>query len=340
MIKIEKNKDVSQYLTIKVGAKAKFFVVVKSKEELVEALKFAKTKNLEIFILGGGSNTVITKNLSLLVIKNEIIGKEIKKETKNNIFLEVKSGESWMKLVNHTLDLGLSGLENLASIYGTVGAAPIQNIGAYGAEFKDVFVSLVAINLKTGKERLFNKDECQLGYRDSIFKNKYKNKYFIYSLIIKLDKQVKLNLSYRALAESFKNTQLKNITAKDVAIIVNKIRTEKLPNPALLPNAGSFFKNPEIKETVLKKIQKEYPEIPVFPSAKKGMIKVPAAWLLEQVGLKGKRFKNVGMYEKQALIMINYGSAKGSDVLTMIKRAQKLVKDKFAIDLEPEVRLV
>lgn len=340
MIKIEKNKDISSYLTIKVGAKAKFFVIVTTKEELIEAMKFAKKKSLEIFILGGGSNTVITKNLSLLVIKNEIKGKEVKRETKNNVFLEIKSGESWPKLVNHTLDLNLSGLENLASIYGTVGAAPIQNIGAYGAEFKDVFISLVAVDLKTGNERVFTKEDCQLGYRDSVFKNKYKNKYFIYSLIIRLDKQTKLNLSYKALSEALKAAKLKEITAKDVAFVVNKIRTEKLPNPAVLPNAGSFFKNPEIRDSVLKKIQVKYPEVPVFPSSKKGMIKIPAAWLIEQVGLKGRRFKNVGMYEKQALIMINYGGAKGSDVVQMIKRIQGLVKASFAIDLEPEVRLV
>lgn len=340
MINIKKNQDLTKFLTMKVGAKARYFAVVKNKEELLETLQFAKNGNIDIFILGGGSNTVVSRGVPYLVIKNEIKGKELIKETKNSVTLEVKSGESWMKLVNYSVDSGYYGIENLASIYGTVGAAPIQNIGAYGVEFKEVFVSLLAINLKTGKERVFTKEDCLLGYRDSIFKNKYKNKYFIYSVKIKLSKKPKFNLSYRALSEKFSDVKKSELTAKDVAKAVTKIRLEKLPNPATLANSGSFFKNPEIKNTLLKKIQKEYPDIPVFPSAKKSMSKVPAAWLIDRVGLKGKRFKNIGMYEKQALIMVNYGSAKGTEVLQMIRRVKKLVKERFDIDLEPEVNII
>ena len=340
MLKILKKHDLTPYLTMKVGAKADYFAVLKNKEDFSEALDFAKKKSLSIFILGGGSNTVVVKNIKALVLKNEIEGLKMKKENSREVYLEIMSGESWMKLVNYSVSQGLYGLENLASIYGTVGAAPIQNIGAYGAEFSQVFDSLVAYDLKTGKEKIFSAKECELGYRDSIFKRKAKGKYFIYSLVLKLKKKAKLNLGYGAISEELKSLGIKNPEPKDVAKIVHKIRSSKLPNPATLPNAGSFFKNPEIKNKVFLKLQKAYPEIPLFPSAKKGMIKVPAGWLIEKAGFKGKKFGLVGMYEGQALILVNYGGAKAQDITKMIERVKKEVKKSFAIDLEAEVNII
>ncbi|MBN2854385.1 UDP-N-acetylmuramate dehydrogenase [Patescibacteria group bacterium] len=340
MLKIFKKHNLSPYLTMKVGAKAEYFAVLKNKTDLFEAIKFAQEKSLEIFILGGGSNTVIVKNIKALVLKNEIEGLGIKKETKNEVYLEAMSGEAWMKLVNYSVDKGFYGLENLASIYGTVGAAPIQNIGAYGVEFSHVFHSLVAYNLKTGKEKTFSAKECELDYRDSIFKRKAKGKYFIYSLVLKLKKRAKLNLSYGAIGEEMKKRGIKNPKPKDVAQVVHQIRSSKLPNPALLPNSGSFFKNPEIKNSVFLKLQKAYPEIPFFASAKKGMIKIPAGWLIEKAGFKGKKFGAVGMYEGQALILVNYGGAKAQDIIKMIARVKKEVKKRFAIDLEAEVNII
>ena len=340
MLEILKKHDLAPYLTMKVGAKAEYFAVLKNKAEFFEAFAFAKKKSLPIFILGGGSNTVIVKNIKALVLKNEIKGLKIKKENSREVYLEVMSGESWMKLVNYSVSQGFYGLENLASIYGTVGAAPIQNIGAYGAEFSQVFDSLVAYDLKTGKEKIFNAKECELGYRDSIFKRKAKGKYFIYSLILKLKKKAKLNLGYGAIKEEMKNLGIKNPKPKDVAKIVHQIRSSKLPLPATLPNAGSFFKNPEIKNNAFLKLQKAYPEIPFFASAKKGMIKVPAGWLIEKIGFKGKKFGSVGMYEGQALILVNYGGAKAEDITKMIERVKKAVKKSFAIDLEAEVNII
>ncbi len=340
MLKILKKHDLSPYLTMKVGAKAEYFAVLKNKADFFEAIKFAQEKSLPIFILGGGSNTVVVKNIKALVLKNEIEGLKIKKENSREVHLEIMSGESWMKLVNYSVSQGLYGLENLASIYGTVGAAPIQNIGAYGAEFSQVFDYLVAYDLKTGKEKIFNAKECELGYRDSIFKRKAKGKYFIYSLVLKLKKRAQLNLEYGAINEELKKLGIKNPGPKDVSQVVHKIRNSKLPNPAILPNAGSFFKNPEIKNNAFLKLQKTYPEIPFFASAKKGMIKVPAGWLIEKAGFKGKKFGPVGMYEGQALILVNYGGAKASDIMKMIERIKKKIKESFSIDLEAEVNII
>lgn len=340
MLEIKKNYDLSPHLTMKVGNRAKFFAVIKSREDFLEAINFAQNQAVDIFILGGGSNTIITKPLKSLVLKNEIKGVKIKKETKTQVFLEVMSGESWMKLVNYSVNQGFYGLENLASIYGTVGAAPIQNIGAYGAEFSQVFDSLLALDLKTGQEKTFKNKDCNFGYRNSVFKGKYKNRFFIYSLVLKLKKQGRLNLKYGSIAQELAKKGIKKASPKDVADLVNSIRAEKLPNPAILPNAGSFFKNPEIKISQLKKLQAIYPEIAVFPSSKKGMIKIPAGWLIEKAGLKGKRFTQVGMYEKQALILVNYGGASGQDIIKMINRVKKIVKEKFALDLEEEVNVL
>ena len=340
MLKILKKHDLAPYLTMKVGARAEYFAVLKNKADFFEAIKFAQEKSLAIFILGGGSNTVVIKKIKALVLKNEIKGLKIKKENSREIYLEIMSGESWMKLVNYSVSQGFYGLENLASIYGTVGAAPIQNIGAYGAEFSQVFDSLVAYDLKTGKKKIFSAKECELGYRDSIFKRKAKGKYFIYSLVLKLKKKAKLNLSYGAITEEMNNLGIKNPEPKDVAQVVNQIRSSKLPNPAILPNSGSFFKNPEIKNSVFLKLQKVYPEIPFFSSDKKGMTKIPAGWLIEKAGFKGKKFGPVGMYEGQALILVNYGGARAQDIIKMIERVKRGVKKSFAIDLEAEVNII
>lgn len=340
MLEIKKNQNLSPYLTIKVGALAKFFAVLKTKEDFFEALTFAKKNNLEIFILGGGSNTVVVKTINALVLKNEIKGLKIKKETKTEVFLEIMSGESWMKTVFFSVEKGLYGLENLASIYGTVGAAPIQNIGAYGAEFSQVFHSLSAYNLKTAKEKIFTLSDCHFAYRDSVFKKKYKNKYFIYSLVLRLKKSGKLNLNYGSISQELIAKGIKNPTPKDLAQLITDIRNSKLPNPNTFPNSGSFFKNPEIKIYHFNSLKKVYPNIPMFPSARSGYVKVPAGWLIEEAGLKGRRFKNVGMYAKQALILVNYGQAKPTEILQMINRVKREVKKLFAIDLEAEVNII
>ncbi len=340
MLEIKKNINLSSFTSLKIGDKAKYFAVVKNQEDLKKAIFFAKENGLSVFILGGGTNTLITKNLECLVIKNEIKGIEILKETKNHVYVTANSGEIWSTLVDFTINKNLGGLENLYYVPGTVGAAPIQNIGAYGKELKDNLFSLLAYDLKTGKYKEFSRDDCQFAYRDSIFKKKYKNRFYIISITVKLDKKPKLVLNYGQVKERLHDIGIKKPNIKQVAKIIKKIRDEKLPNPAVLANAGSFFKNPEIKENLFKKLAKEYHGIPNFKGTKKNLVKIPAAWLIEEAGFKGKKFNSVGMYEKQALILVNYDNAKAKDVLSLVKKVKNTVYKKFQIILEEEVNIL
>ena len=339
MLKIEKNKDLTPYTTLKIGAPAEFFAIIKSREDLNEAILWAKRNKKAIWILGGGSNVLISKKIKGLVLKNEIRGMEIKKETAASAIVEGMSGESWTHFVNFTIERGLSGLENLFLIYGTVGAAPVQNIGAYGVELKDVFHSLTAIDLKTGKEKIFKPVDCHFGYRDSIFKNKLAGRYLIYSVAVKLNKKPSLNLSYAPLRANLAEKGIKKPSSKDVIAAIMEIRNSKLPNPGTLPNAGSFFKNVETSAAVHKKLLKKYPDMPSFPVSTT-RVKIPSGWLIEKLGFKGKRFGHVGMSEKQALILINYGGASARQALALIRKIQSAVKKKFGLDLEAEVNIV
>lgn len=340
MIKIQRQVTLAPYTTLKIGGPARFFVVVKNLEDLKEALNWAREKKVAIFILGGGSNVLITKPFPGLVIKNEITGSQVSKETAKSVWLTAYSGENWQKFVTTSVRQEWYGLENLASIYGTVGAAPVQNIGAYGQELKDVFYSLEAINLKTGELKVFKGADCHFGYRDSVFKRALKGKYFIYRVTVKLSKEPRLNLNYGGLQEILTAKKITTPTAKTVAESVTELRLSKLPTPAIFPNAGSFFKNPEVSEAKFKKIQKQWPEIKYFSGSQPGMIKIPAGWLIEQAGFKGKRFGAVGMYEKQALILVNYGGATAAQVLAQVKRVIKEVYKRFGLTLEPEVNII
>ena len=337
MIKIERNKNLAPFTTLKVGGKAQYFTIVKTKEELFQALDFAQEKKLTITILGGGSNLLITGAVKGLVIKNEIKGMRVLEKNKTRVLVEANSGEVWSKFVNFTVDNNFFGLENLFLIYGTVGAAPVQNIGAYGVELKDVFHHLKAINLKTKTERIFSLKDCQFGYRDSVFKKSLRGKYFIYSVTVSLSKKANFKLDYGSIRENFKAQGITKPTLREVMEVIGEIRNSKLPNPHVLPNAGSFFKNPEISQTAFKRLQKKYPNIPSFPAGKK--IKVPAGWLIEQAGFKGKRFGKVRMYEKQALILVNQGGT-AKQILALVALVQKTVKKKFGLDLQAEVNII
>lgn len=335
MLKIIKNIKLAPYTTLKIGQTAEFFAIIKSKDELLEAISWAKNNKQEITILGGGSNVLIASKIKGLVIKNEIKGSFISAETNNDAWLTGNSGEIWSSFVYQAVSNKLYGLENLYLIYGTVGAAPIQNIGAYGVELKDVFDSLVAIDLQTGKEKFFKLADCKFGYRDSVFKNKLKGKYFIYQVTVKLSKKANFKIDY---ADIKLELERKKPDLKKVIAAIFKIRNAKLPNPFVLPNAGSFFKNPEITVTQFRTLQKRYPDVKSFSSGKK--IKIPAGWLIEKAGLKGKRFGQVSMYEKQALILVNHGGATAKQILTHIDRVQKSVLKMFNIKLEPEVNII
>lgn len=340
MLNIEENINLALYATLKIPALARYFVVIKKEEEIQEAIKLASTKNLNLFILGGGSNILFSQDLQALVIKNELKGISIVKETKDNIYLQAASGEVWSALVHYAVSRNLGGIENLFYVPGTVGAAPVQNIGAYGVELKDVFESLRAMDLKSGEIKEFSLEDCHFGYRDSIFKNEAKGRYFIISITLRLTKKPELKLDYGDIKAKLEEKNIKEPSVKEVAEIIREIRDAKLPNPTVLANAGSFFKNPEVTKAFFDKLQLEYPEIKYFPGSKEGLIKIPAGWLIEQAGFKGKRFGNVAMYEKQALILVNYGGASAKEVLEHVDRVQSGVEKKFGIKIEAEVNII
>ena len=339
MLKIEKNIILAPYTTFKIGAPAEFFAVIKSLEDLKEAIIWAKKNKKVITILGGGSNLLITKKIKGLVLKNEIRGIEIIDRQPDYELVEAKSGEAWTKFVNYIVSRGLYGLENLFLIYGTVGAAPMQNIGAYGVEFKDSFHHLKAIDLKTGHEKIFAAKDCRFGYRDSIFKNKLKGKYFIYSVTMKLKREADYKLDYGSIREELLKKGISQPYLSDIVRVITEIRNSKLPSPSVLPNAGSYFKNTEISRTKFKALLKKYPDMPNFPAGKL-KVKIPTGWLIEQAGFKGKQFGPVSMYEKQALILVNHGGAQAKHVLALVKKVKAAVKKKFGIDIQEEVNVI
>ena len=324
---------------MQVGSIADYFVVVKELPELLEVVSWSRDNHQKIFILGGGSNTVFSQSFSGLVIKNEIKGLSHQEQIDGSILVKAKSGENWSELVDYCVSHNWRGIENLALIYGTVGAAPVQNIGAYGVELKDVFYELEAIDLVTGEIKIFTAPDCAFGYRDSIFKQSLKGRYFIYSVTLRLDKKSPLKLDYGSIREELIKRGINEPGVKDVAEAVKFIRQSKLPDPLVLPNCGSFFKNVEVDSDAFSRLLADYPEMPNF-SLPSGLVKIPTAWLIEQVGFKGRRLGAVSMYEKQALVLVNHGGATSADILNLISSVQKAVRDKFGLDIEPEVNIL
>ena len=289
--------------------------------------------------MGGGSNLLFTKDFDGWLLRNEIEGIEIVEETDNEVLIKVGGGENWSDLVDFTVEKGWGGLENLSLIPGTAGAAPVQNIGAYGTEQKDAFVRLEACNLITGKICHFNKLECDFGYRSSILKEGEKGKWFVLNVTYRLLKTPKLHLDYAPLRKAFENIAAEEITVKAVSETVKSIRRSKLPEPEDLGNAGSFFKNPVILHEKFLSIRQRFPQIPFYPS-ENGKAKIPAGWLIEQAGWKGKQVGNAGVHHQQALVIVNYGKATGKEILQLSKDIQKDVLQKFDITLEPEVLIL
>lgn len=335
MGELQFNQSLKAFNTFGVDINASAYTEVDSGEELLTALTQSTLPKL---ILGGGSNLLLTRNLNALVIKNNIKGIKVIEDQEDHVIVEVGAGENWHELVLWSLDQGYGGLENLSLIPGSVGAAPIQNIGAYGVELADVFESLECIELASGHSYKFDKEGCQFGYRDSIFKRGYKNQTCITKVRLKLSKNPELNLSYGAIKDTLIEMGIENPTVKDVSNAVIKIRSSKLPDPALLGNSGSFFKNPELDQDTFAKIKAKFPNI-VYYDLPNGMVKVPAAWLIEQCGWKGKRVGNTGCYEKQALVIVNYGGATGEEIFQHADNVFYSVKDKFGIELAAEVNI-
>lgn len=332
---IQENISLKPYNTFGIDKKARFFVVVKSSSELIEALKWGNEQNLIILILGGGSNILLTQDLDAFVIKIEITGINPDAESNEHVWIEVGAGELWHDLVLFAIENNWAGIENLSLIPGTVGASPMQNIGAYGVEIKDVFHCLKALNRLTYEIEEFEANQCRFGYRDSVFKNELKGLYIILSVTFKLDKVPNLKLEYGAIKETLAKHNIETPTIKSVSDAVIEIRQSKLPDPKQIGNAGSFFKNPTISIEQYESLKTAYSTIPGY-SNEEG-IKVPAAWLIEQCGWKGKRFGEVGVHEKHPLVLVNYGNGDGAAIRDLSIKIQKSVFDKFGINLHPEV---
>jgi len=288
--------------------------------------------------LGGGSNILFTQDFDGIVVLNKLKGIEITAEDSENVFIRSMSGEFWHNLVNFAVNHGYWGIENLSFIPGAVGAAPMQNIGAYGAELKDTLLSVETFDLEKRIKKIFSKEECELGYRDSIFKNRLKEKYFISAVTLKLSKKEKRNLTYKILSDYLEKNKIEIKNSKDISDAVASIRKSKLPDPKILGNAGSFFKNVFIKKEQLEKFREKYPDIPHFKERE--IIKIPAGWLIEQCGWKGYRTGNVGAHEKQALVLVNYGGATPNEVIKLANKIIESVKEKFGLELVPEVNLI
>lgn len=316
-------------------------VKIRNEKDIGEFINKFNTSKDDILILGGGSNLLFRNNFSGIILKTEIEGiKEIRK-TNDSIVLEIGNGVIWDDLVEYCVSCGYGGIENLAYIPGTVGAAPIQNIGAYGVEFQDVFVSLEGIDFANGEKKEYLKQNCEFGYRESIFKSSLKNKFLITKVRIQLSTKPEINTSYRAVEEYIRKNDLNknSLSIKDIRDIITEIRKSKLPEPDELGNAGSFFKNPIITESDFNKLKKKNKDLVYFLIGK-GKYKIPAAWLIEKIGYKGKRKGNVGVHTQQALVLVNYGNATGNEIVDFAYKIQSEILRKFNIHLETEVNIV
>lgn len=326
------------YNTFAIDVKAKHFVSVNSVEDL--KMIFSLETYPKKLILGGGSNMLLTKDIDALVIHLNLKGKKIVSQTKTKVLIEAQAGENWHEFVLWTLEKDFGGLENLSLIPGNVGTSPIQNIGAYGIELKDVFHSCNALNLETLEIETFAKEDCKFDYRNSIFKQQAKGKYIIISVVFNLSiGSHNLNTNYGAITSELESMNINKPTIQDVSKAVISIRESKLPNPKKIGNSGSFFKNPVISKEDFEKLLINFPNAPRY-IVSETEVKVPAGWLIEQAGFKGKTFENYGVHKKQALVLVNYGGAKGKDILELSKLIQETVSRIFEINIEAEVNIL
>ena len=338
-INFSTNFSLKSHNTFGLDIVSKKYIEVADSQELKSIIHEISIKKESLLILGGGSNILFTKNFDGIVLKNSILGLEVVNESDDSVEVKVGAGEQWHGFVLWCIKQGYGGVENLSLIPGTVGAAPMQNIGAYGVEIKDVFVRLEALNLETLAFESFNNSDCQFGYRQSVFKNIKKDKYIITEVTFKLSKNPALNTSYGAIKEVLDKHGIANPSIKDVSDAVIEIRSSKLPDPNKIGNAGSFFKNPVIEKKIFEEIKNNYPDIPSY-LLPDGLVKLPAAWLIEHCGWRGKRRGEIGVHDKQALVLVNHGKGNGSDIYQLALDIQASVKDKFDIDLEMEVNVV
>lgn len=333
---IQKNISLKAYNTFGIDVKASRFVSIASLYELKQLLNSEK----DFFLISGGSNLLLTRDIERLVVHINIQGISIDHEEENTVDLTVNAGENWHEFVLWCISENYGGLENLSLIPGNVGTSPIQNIGAYGVEVKDCITKVEALEIATNKLVSFSNEACNFGYRNSIFKNEVKGKYILTSVSFRLTtKNHQLTTSYGAIENELAVQKIKIPTLKNISDAIIRIRKSKLPDPKEIGNSGSFFKNPVISKKQFLRLQKENPSIPNYPVSETE-IKVPAGWLVEQSGFKGKRFGDAGVHEKQALVLVNYGSATGIEIFQLAEKIQQTVFKKFEIALEIEVNVV
>ena len=324
------------YNTFRIDVKARYFSTFLNIDELSElTTQFSQLTNL---VLGGGSNILFTKDYDGAILKNEIKGIELQHEDADHVYIKVGAGENWHQFVLHCIHHNWAGVENLSLIPGNIGASPIQNIGAYGVELDDVFWSLEAFHLSEKKIHTFTATDCEFGYRDSVFKNRYKNEFAILSVTFQLKKKPIYHIGYGAITEELEKMGVKDLSIKAVSQAVINIRSSKLPDPQKIANAGSFFKNPEVATEKYEALKLQFPNIVAYPLAK-GSVKLAAGWMIEQCGWKGYRKGDAGCHAKQALVLVNYGNATGKEIYDLSEEILQSVKNKFDVFLEREVNI-
>lgn len=337
-MKLFQNYPLQDITTFHAKVFAKYYTVFSSVDFLKQILSSPEVKSMPFIILGGGSNVLFTGDFNGVIIRNAMEGIEVLNEDDNSVLLKASAGEKWHDVVLYCVNRNYGGIENLSLIPGTMGAGPIQNIGAYGVELKDVLQEVEAINVHTLEVKKFTNAECKFGYRDSIFKEEEKGNFIILAVTLRLNKNAKVNVSYGTLSKELENMGITNPTIKDVSNTVIKIRSSKLPDPDKIGNAGSFFKNPVIANSQFETIKKDYPTVVSFP-ATEGYTKLAAGWLIEQCGWKGKRVGDAGVHKDQALVLVNYGNATGKEIYELSTQIINSVKEKFRVDLEREVNI-
>jgi UDP-N-acetylmuramate dehydrogenase len=338
MLQIQENVSLKNFNTFGIDVSAKYFVEIGHEDELVELFMDPQWLQTDRLVLGGGSNMLFVRDFDGLVVRINIRGIE-HRINHNEVFVETGAGEVWNDLVNFCVDREYAGVENLSLIPGSVGASPIQNIGAYGVELKDVFYSCQAFEIATGSFKTFTNGDCRFGYRDSVFKNELKEKYIITSVKFKLLLTPNLNLKYGAIEQELANRGITNPTIKDVSQVVSNIRVSKLPDPSTIGNAGSFFKNPVITTDQFQQVHSKFPEVVNYPTGN-GLVKLAAGWLIEQCGWKGKVVGHTGTWKNQALVLVNHGGATGEEVYSLSSQIIDSVYRKFGVLLEREVNIV
>jgi UDP-N-acetylmuramate dehydrogenase len=336
---LQENISLKPYNSFGIDAMAKAFAAFSSVEELKEGLSDPIAVNDSPLILGGGSNVLFTRDFNGLILKNELKGIEVAGEDEAHVYIKAAAGENWHRFVMFCVENNYAGLENLSLIPGNVGASPMQNIGAYGVEIKDVFEELEAFHIKEKTIKKFTATECEFGYRESVFKTKFRGRFVILSVTYRLNKKPLFNTSYGAIGQELEKMSVQELSIRAISQAVINIRSSKLPDPKVTGNAGSFFKNPTLPKQELQRLQDIDPGIP-FYNVDDAHIKIPAGWLIEQLGWKGYRKGDAGCHAKQALVLVNYGNAKGKDIYDLSEEILQSVRKKFNIELEREVNII